>query len=553
MIKTGEQAKRRTGAKGRWLFGVLFLWPALLQGQQVQNVSGRALTLDEALRIARATSEQVQIAQAGVRRAEGEDYRAKSERYPQIKGDVSYVRTLRSEFSSFQSDTVVTPDPCESFIPNPALPPTARLDSLEAAVACLSEENPFAGLFTNLPFGRVHQLNGGVSLSQTVFAGGRVKAQARVADAGRRNAQIDLASANAQLVLDVTQAYYDASLSDQLLAIAEATMRQADTTLTQVRLARQVGDQPEFELLRAQVTRDNQRPVVIQQRATRDLAYNRLKQLLNLPLDEPLALTTALDEGDVVPALAVSATESDTSVAARAPVRQAGEALNAQEQALRIAKSQRWPTVMVTSLYGRVAYPVSGIPTFSSFRTNWTVTALATIPIFTGGRIKGDVMIADANADEARARLQQTRELAALDTRDALEQLAAAEAAWQASVGTVEQATRAYAIGEIRFREGISTQLELNDSRILLQQARANRAVAARDLQVARVRVRLLPDLPLNAGARSIPLGQPQQNVGTGQMAPTGPSSPRNPVSPGARTVPVQASQVSNRPGSEEP
>ena len=98
-------------------------------------------------------------------------------------------------------------------------------------------------------------------------------------------------------------------------------------------------------------------------------------------------------------------------------------------------------------------------------------------------------MIADANADEARARLQQTRELAALDTRDALEAMAGRGSGWQASVGTVEQAVRAYAIGEIRFREGISTQLELNDSRILLQQARANRAVAARDLQVARVRV----------------------------------------------------------------
>jgi hypothetical protein len=39
----------------------------------------------------------------------------------------------------------------------------------------------------------------------------------------------------------------------------------------------------------------------------------------------------------------------------------------------------------------------------------------------------------------------------------------------------------------------------LNDARILLEQAVANRALAARNLQVARVKLALLPDLPLQA------------------------------------------------------
>ena len=51
----------------------------------------------------------------------------------------------------------------------------------------------------------------------------------------------------------------------------------------------------------------------------------------------------------------------------------------------------------------------------------------------------------------------------------------------------------------------MSTQLELSDSRLLLQQAEANRALAARDLQVARARVALLPELPLAASAGAAP------------------------------------------------
>ncbi len=113
-------------------------------------------------------------------------------------------------------------------------------------------------------------------------------------------------------------------------------------------------------------------------------------------------------------------------------------------------------------------------------------------------------MIAKASLEEARLRHRQTVKAAQLDSRSAMDQLQSAVANWRASEGTAAQATRAYQIADIRFREGISTQTELLDSRIALQQAEVNRAQAARDLQIARVRVGLLPDLPL-AGAPATP------------------------------------------------
>ena len=67
---------------------------------------------------------------------------------------------------------------------------------------------------------------------------------------------------------------------------------------------------------------------------------------------------------------------------------------------------------------------------------------------------------------------------------------------WQASASTVQQATRAYEIAELRNREGLSTQLELADSRLSLEIAQANRAQAGRDVQVARARVALAHALP---------------------------------------------------------
>jgi outer membrane protein len=121
--------------------------------------------------------------------------------------------------------------------------------------------------------------------------------------------------------------------------------------------------------------------------------------------------------------------------------------------------------------------------------------------LFSGGRVTGQIEVAKANLDEARARLEQSRELAALDTRVALNQLQQAEASFTASRGTAAQARRAYSIDQIRFREGISTQTDLTQSRLLLEQAEANQAQSARDLAVARARVALIRDLPINSAA----------------------------------------------------
>jgi outer membrane protein TolC len=493
------------------------------------NLAGRsALTLEEALRLAEDASEPVQIARAGLTRSRGQLAQARSQRLPQINGTLSYSRALASQFESIggapEPDTTGPPPPqnCGTYVPNPLLPLETRVDSLEHALNCTVNGgggNPFAG-FGDLGFGSENTWQYGFSLSQSLFSP-RIGAQNRIAEAGRTRAEIELNSQRAQLALDVTQAYYDAALADRLVLIAEATLAQADTTLAQTRLARQVGNQPEFDVLRAQVQRDNQVPVAIQRRADRELAYTRLRLLLDLPADAPLALTTPLDGTEAVPVARFAADAGllgDTSVVNRAAVQQAETLVTVQESSLRIARAQRLPNISLTSQYGRVAYPGGLLPDLDSFRTNWTVGAQLSVPIFTGGRIRGDELVAEADLLEAQARLRQTRDAAQLDSRTALERLEAARAQYEASTGTVEQAARAYTIAQVRYREGLSAQLELSDSRILLQQAQANRAVAARDLQIAQARLALIAYLPLGAGGQGG--AQPQMQQAQPQQQP---------------------------------
>jgi outer membrane protein len=455
--------------------------------QQVAPPPGvLALSLGDALRLAERESEALRIARAGVDRARGQTQQARSLRLPQVSGSASYQRAIQSQFEEISkrvgsgggSDTASGGDGGNGFA-----------------------DSPLARVFAS-----ANTVVLGLNASQTIYSGGRIRAGIAAAEAGQRAATLGERAARAQFVYDVAQAYYDALVAEQLLAIADSSAAQTERAFEQTQVAREVGNAAEFDLIRARVQRDNLRPTVIAARARRDIAHLHLRQLLNLPADRPLMLTTALDANtsavaDAAGVAAPSTLRGDTSVASRAAVLQAHEAVRAQEQQLAAVRGQRFPQMALTSNYQRFSYPSSVFEDrWKMYFPNWTVSFGLSLPLFTGGRQDGEQAVARANLAEARERYAQAVEAAALDSRLAYAQLQQAEAVFAASAGTDEQAARGYAIAEVRFAEGLATQLELAQTRVDLETARANRAQAARDLALARLRVSLLQNLPLAAG-----------------------------------------------------
>ncbi len=480
-----------------------------LAAAQPAGAAPRPLSLAEALTLATGESEQIAIARAGSLRAQGQLGQARSALMPQLATTMNWQKQLQNQFAAISERSSGNA--------------SGGSDSRDTTS---SADNPITRIFAS-----PYNFNVGLSASQPLYGGGRATANIRAARAARESADIGITSAQAQVQLDVTQSYYDALLTDRLVAIAESSLVQSERTLRQVQLTRNVGSASEFDLIRARVTRDNQRPGWLQSRTNRDLAYVRLRQLLNLPPDQPLTLTDSIAESpvsapvaNVAPITTVNVNVadvltidpqvqaavsrvlagSDTGIATRAPVKQALKGVEVAQQQLKATKAQRLPSIGATTNYQRLAYPAGLLPkSLGDFFPNWSVGIGLSYPFFTGGRVRGEVQAAEASVIEARQRLRLAQEGASLDARQAVAQLTESEASWQASVGTAEQAQRAYDIAEVRFREGISTQLELSETRNQLQQALANRAQAARNLQVARKRLELLPYLPLSQGSPS--------------------------------------------------
>lgn len=475
---------------------LLFLHPSSLRAQgstsapvattSAAHTAPTALSLGDALRMAEQRALGVQAAQAGADRARGQLRQANSQRLPQVNGSASYQRAIQNQFQAIS----------EQF------PPDTSAGGGGDGIA----NSPLAAIFA-APNTFVFTLNA----TQNIWTAGRLSAQRAGAESGRDAADIALSSAKAQALLDVAQAYYDAVAAERFAEIADSTLALTERTFATVKLAREVGTASEFDLLRAQVTRDNSRPASIQARGARRAAQLRLKQLLRLPLQQPLTLTTPIrdDAAALASALApvtladARTVAPDTNVSARATVRQAEAQLRAQELALTAARLARFPSLQLSSNYQRFAYPPEGtlLPSdLELYFPNWTVSLGLSFPVFNGGRIAAERVVAEANVAEARALVEYSRDGAALDALLSISALEQAQAAYAAAVGTDTQAERAYRIAEVRFAEGLSTSVELTESRVQLEQARLQRVTTARDLEMARLRLALLKDLPLVEG-----------------------------------------------------
>lgn len=442
------------------------------------------LTLGDALRRAQPASEQITIFEQQLIRARADKTTAFSSLLPQVTLTPSYTNIIETPFRQFFAAS--------------------------GGGGGLSGDNPFTARNT-------WQIGGNVAWTPINFA---AYSQVQGASRGIDLARLQLSQQEAFTLLTVAASYYNAILADQLLAIRLATLEQAERTYKEIQLGYEVGTQSEFDALRARVARDNQVPAVTQARAQRAINFTQLKQLLDLPLDRALDLATSLDEVTAMPALPDTLAQrlgiADTAAERRNVVQQAEVGVQ-QARAFYDAAGRQWlPTVTGFLNYNQAGYGSSFWPSSGGWFDDVNAGFALNFPIFTGGRILGQRRAARADLEIAQQALDLTREQAALDNVSVTSRLQEAEDNAQATQAVVEQAQRAYEIAELRFREGLSTQTELQDVRLQLEQARANRASAFRDLQVARLRLVLLPYLPLGTADPSI------VNAGISTRAATG-------------------------------
>lgn len=359
----------------------------------------------------------------------------------------------------------------------------------------------------NPVFSQTNTYTVNANLSQTIFQGGRLWANARAASRLASAARLDAEEQRALFTVTVQRAYLNALLAERLVQLQETNLSLAANRLTQVVQFQAAGRAAQYDVLRARVERANIEPQAIQARNDRDLAHLELKRLLNLPIERPLALTTTIDPAA---AQALVASYLDTAaVATRASLRAAELVAQSRRLAIQAARADFLPTITAFIQSGFGAFPPAGfgIPTTRGFLTLDACPPSATPPtrpcqnggwfedrslgvsmtwnIFDGLRAKSTFEAARAAQHIADLQLRQEREQVAVEVARARAELQRAKAVFDARRTNSTEAQEAFRLASLRFSRGLSTQMEVSDAQLALLTAESGEARATYDLYLA--------------------------------------------------------------------
>jgi outer membrane protein len=438
------------------------------------------LELTDAIARAVGQSEEVRLARSQVDLAGAQVTAARSAALPQIDGNVSYTRTFDSPFNT---GGFTLPDSL-TFEPDTTL-------SLEERVRYLERRAPGAGLggigalFGNLPFGQANSYVLSGSLAQPLYSGGRVGAGLAIAREYRDASELTLAESLADIELNVQNAYYRALLAAELEAISRAAVAQAESFLKQERLRLEAGQASDLDAMRAEVSLENLRPELVEAQNAASLALLDLKRLVDIPLAQPLVLTTSLTAPSAAD-LADPQVDALSVLARRASVQAAERQVEIRRQQVRVARGALLPSVSLSMNYGRQIFPSQVFRfTGQDWRTDWTASVNVSVPIFSGFRLQAEVDQARITLDQERLRLGQLRESVQLQFEQARGERQRAATTIAARQRTVDQAQRVHDLTVLRYEQGLATQLEVSDARLALLQARTNLAQAISDFRIA--------------------------------------------------------------------
>ena len=275
--------------------------------------------------------------------------------------------------------------------------------------------------------------------------------RARVEDL--KAAEFNYQNARDLIVLVVGGTYMQVIASEARVNSAEAQLQTASTLFTKAQDMKTAGVVPAIDVLRAQVEMQVQQQRVLASRNEFENQKLRLARLIGIPVGQQIKLANDIPLTPAAPMTIEQALER--AYRDRPDYLAAKATLRAAEQSKRGAEAERLPSLQFNGDYGVLGRrPTDSHGTF-------TAAAALKIPIFQGGKVRGDIMQADAllqrrqsEVDDLRGRIEFEIRSAFLDLQSAADQVKVAQSATQLARQTLEQA-------QDRFRAGVTTNLEV--------------------------------------------------------------------------------------------
>lgn len=312
---------------------------------------------------------------------------------------------------------------------------------------------------------------------------GRIRRGEQAAEAEAFAAEQDLYAVLVAVVADVADAWFDVGEADARVAILEETVSLLDQTLAIVRTRVETGLVNEIDLRRVEGDLATARSRIPVARQARRVAENRLAVLLGRPPGvrprgrAPGAFPVPPEIPTGLPA---------TLLERRPDVRAAEARLVATNARVGVAMADFYPRL---TILGRLGYGGADSDDFDWTSRFWSIGPSVTLPILDGGQREWSLIEAEALRDEATARYVAVFVRALAEVSDGLSGFQETRFARDALRDAVAAAQRSVEISDVRYREGVTSYLEVLDAQRALATSRLEHVSSERNLLREIVRV----------------------------------------------------------------
>ena len=262
------------------------------------------------------------------------------------------------------------------------------------------------------------------------------------------------------VVLVVGASYLQAQTDAARVESVQAQVQTAQALFDQAQDLRQVGMVAGIDVLRAQVELEaqQQRLVVAQNDYEKQLLM--LGRVIGLPPAQKFILTDRMPAPTPVQLSFEEALKR--AYESRPDYKRAESQVRSLELLKRAAEGERLPSIGVNGNYAAAGNSALSHGTFTTVGT-------LQIPVFQGGKVRGDVMQADAQLQQARSQLEDLRARIEFEVRSAFLDVNAASKQLEVATSALDLARQQVAQTRDRFAQGVTNNVEV----VQAQQAQA--------------------------------------------------------------------------------
>jgi outer membrane protein TolC len=277
------------------------------------------------------------------------------------------------------------------------------------------------------------------------------------------SAKLTAEDARDLVVLTVGNAYLLCIADAERIEAVTATLATSKVSLDQAVAAHDAGTSPKLDVLRAQVDYQNQQQSLISAKNQFEKDKLALARTIGLPLDQQFNLT------DKVPFAAFDQIDPqvafEQALKARKDLQASGEQVKAAIAEQKSAWAYQLPVASFSGDFGALG------TTPGHSHGTYTATGELSAPILQIAKTRGQEQVANAQFEQARARLADQVQQVNQDVRNNLLDIQAAAKLVEATHSNVELANEALSEAQQRFHAGVSDNLAVSQAQSQTEQA----------------------------------------------------------------------------------